>query len=87
MATPAADPSGAPTPYTIIGQELTEDLTPDGRFVDTWRITYQTPAGVTAYIRVPANQYNPDTIDQLIQANVRNVEAVHALGAPAAGSQ
>lgn len=71
-------------PYTIIGQELTEDLTPDGRFVDTWRITYQTPAGVTAYVRVPASQYNPDTVHALISANVANVEAVHALGSPGA---
>ena len=66
--------------YTIVGQELTEELTPDGRFVDTWRITYQTPSGVTAYVRVPASQYDPDRVHALIVANVQNVEAIHALG-------
>lgn len=72
--------------YTILGQELTEELTPDGRFVDTWRITYQTPSGVVAYVRVPATQYDPNRVQELILANVQQVEAVHALGTPGAGA-
>lgn len=70
--------------YTITGQELTEELQPDGRFVDTWRITYTTPSGVVGFVRVPNAQYDVDRIDALIRANVAQVEQVHALGAPPA---
>lgn len=76
-------------PYTILSQDLTEELAPNGTFIDAWRITYQGPSGTVAYVRVPANQYTPQAVDAAIQENLRAIEAVHTLGGsvtPDAGS-
>lgn len=72
-----------PTPitYTITGQEKTETLTPDGRFVDQWRISFETPSGVHSNIKILAAQYDPQVIDSMIRAEIANIEAVHQLGA------
>lgn len=67
-------------PYTLLSQDLTEELAPNGTFMDVWRITFQGPSGTTAYVRVPANQYSPATVDAAVQAYLTNIEAVHTLG-------
>ena len=67
-------------PYTITSQNLTEELTPDGRFQDTWQVQFQTPAGVHAYVRVPVSQYSAGAVDAAIQDYVRSIEEVHSLG-------
>lgn len=67
-------------PYTILSQDLTEELAPNGTFIDAWRIAYQGPSGVVAYVRIPAQQYSPQAVDSLIQAELSKIEAVHTLG-------
>jgi len=67
-------------PYTIVGQDLQEELAPNGQFVDMWRITFTAPSGVTAFVRVPASQHDPATVDAVIQARLQNIEGVAALG-------
>lgn len=67
-------------PYTILSQDFTEELMPNGTFADTWRVTYQGQSGTVAYVRVPASQYSPHMVDAMIQAELVKIETVHALG-------
>lgn len=67
-------------PYEILTQDQSEELAPNGTFVDTWRITFQGPSGTTGTVKIPANSYSPQTVDAAIQAALQNIEAVHALG-------
>lgn len=69
-----------PYPYSVIGQELTEELSPAGQFVDTWRITYQSPDGTVGYVRVTQNAYTPTNVDALIQADISRIMGVAGLG-------
>lgn len=72
-------------PYSILTQDQSEELAPNGTFVDTWRITFQGPSGTTGTVKIPANQYSPGVVDATIQGQLQNIEATHALGsAPAA---
>lgn len=71
-------------PYTILTQDQSEELLPNGTFQDTWRITFQGPSGTTGTVKVPASRYTPQVVDNEIQAALQNIEATHALGsAPA----
>lgn len=67
-------------PYTVLSQDQSDELAANGTFVDTWRIVYQGPSGTTGTVKVPANQYSPAVVDAAIQAQLQNVETVHALG-------
>lgn len=69
-----------PDRYTITGQEKSESLTPDGRFVESWRISFETPSGTHSYIRLPDAQYTPETVDALIREDIAKIEGVHRLG-------
>lgn len=68
-------------PYQITSQNLREELTPDGRFIDTWTVNYSTPSGTHGYVKVPAELYTPAYVDAAIAANVQQIEGVHTLGA------
>lgn len=71
-------------PYTILTQDQSEELAPNGTFVDTWRITFQGPSGTTGTVKIPAATYSPATVDAAISDYLQKIEAVHALGgAPA----
>lgn len=67
-------------PYTILTQDFAEELMPNGTFADTWRVTYQGPSGTVANVKIPASQYSPQAVDAAIQAQLVQVENVHALG-------
>lgn len=75
----------APTPgehiqYTITAQEKTEELTPDGRFVEVWRVSFEAPNGTHASIKVPIGEYTTANVDALIEAQLDTIMGVHALG-------
>lgn len=78
-----SDQSAAPPhiPYQILSQEHGEDLTPDGRFEETWTIRYTGPSGTSAFVKIPARIYSAAEVDRQIQAQLEEVEAVHRLGA------
>lgn len=67
-------------PYTITAQEQREELTPDGRFVEVWNVSFTSPSGTHSSVKVPAPEYTPANVDALIQAQLHAVESVHALG-------
>jgi hypothetical protein len=68
-------------PYTVLSQQQTEELTPYGRFVDVVRVNFQTPNGHIGTVRIPLAQFTPGYVDNVIQAQVQQFEAVHQLGA------
>lgn len=67
-------------PYTITAQEQREELTPDGRFIEVWNVSFEAPNGTHSSVKVPVTEYTPAQVDQLIQAQLQTVMGVHALG-------
>jgi len=67
-------------PYTITGQEKTQTLTPNGLFQEIWRVNYEAPNGVHAYVEVPVREYTPAEVDRRIQVELENIMGVHTLG-------
>lgn len=66
------------------GQRLTTQLTPAGTgFTDVWEVTYMIddgPAqGSTGQVRVPASQYNAETVKATINAQVQHIHNVASL--------
>lgn len=78
MAAPAPVPDHIP--YTVISQEKTQQLTPQGVFADVWRVTFKGPKGVHSYIEVPVDEYEPAEVDRKIEAELENITGVHSLG-------
>lgn len=65
--------------WSIVAQQQTTDLTPDGRFQEVMRITFQTTEGVTGTLTVPISEYNPQHVQELISARAAAIKAVHNL--------
>lgn len=81
MSGPPQVPAPKPhTPYTITSQDKTETLTPDGRFVEVWRVTFEAPNGTHTFITVPVSEYSPANVDALIQHELDKIMGVHDLG-------
>jgi hypothetical protein len=78
---PEVPPTKAHIPYTITSQDKTETLTPDGRFVKVWRVTYEAPNGTHTFIEVPESEFTPANVDALIEAELDTIMGVHELGA------
>lgn len=66
-------------PYTILDQEPVQELR-GKRFVDVMEVTYEGPSHVQATVRVPQNEYDPASVDRIIQEQLHRVEGVSALG-------
>ena len=81
MGAPGPEPPKEHIPYTITSQDKTETLTPDGRFVKVWRVTYEAPNGTHTFIEIPEAEYTPANVDRLIEADLETIMGVHALGA------
>lgn len=66
--------------YTVTGQRTTLDPTLDGTLSSIVEITFKTkPHGIVSTARVPAEQYNPVDVDQILSAAAKNIEEVHTL--------
>ena len=78
MASPAPAPDHIP--YKITSQEKTQQLTPDGRFVDVWRVSFEAPNGTHTYIEIPVSEYDPATVDSKIEEELETIMGVHELG-------
>ncbi len=66
------------------GQRLTVELSPGGTgFVNVWEITFRVtdgPAsGTTSSVRIPAEQYNAESVKAAIDALVGHMNAVAGL--------
>lgn len=66
------------------GQRLTTQLTPAGNgFTDVWEVTYQIDSGpgtgTTGQVRVPAAQYNAETVKAAINAQVQHLHSIASL--------
>jgi len=81
MAAPDVTPEPkAHIPYAITSQDKTETLTPDGRFVKVWRVTFEAPNGTHTFIEVPEAEYTPANVDALIENELDTIMGVHSLG-------
>ena len=67
-------------PYKITSQEKTQQLTPDGRFVDVWRIGYEGPNGYHSFVTIPVSEFEPAHVDSVIEAELDTIMSVHNLG-------
>lgn len=67
-------------PYTILSQDFSEDLMPNGSFQDVWRITFQLGDGTISNVKVPAVQYSAATVDAAIQNVAIHMVNVSMLG-------
>ncbi len=79
MASPNTEPSEH-IPYTITSQTKTQQLTPDGRFINVWRVTFEAPNGTHTFIEVPEPEFNPANVDRLIEQELDTIMGVHTLG-------
>lgn len=79
MGAPAPE-SKEHIPYTITSQTKTQQLTPDGRFINVWRVTFEAPNGTHTFIEVPEPEYNAAQVDALIEAELDTIMGVHTLG-------
>ena len=79
MAQPAGE-AKPHIPYTITSQVKAQELTPDGRFVNVWRVTYEAPNGTHTFINVPEGEFTPANVDALIEAELETIMGVHELG-------
>jgi hypothetical protein len=66
--------------YRVLDQQPRQELT-GNRFVDVMEVTYEGPSGVVDHLMVPQREYDPATVDRMIQEKLHRVESVHALGA------
>ena len=79
MAAPAEE-TPQHIPYKITAQEKTQQLTPDGRFVDVWRVSFEGPNGYHSFIEIPVSEFEPANVDRLIEVELDNIMGVHELG-------
>lgn len=66
------------------GQRATTQISPSGSgFTDVWEVTYQIDegpaAGTEGIIRVPASQYNVETVKAAINAQVATQHGIASL--------
>jgi hypothetical protein len=78
MAEPVTPPEHIP--YKITSQEQTQQLTPDSRFINVWRVSFEGPNGYHSFIEVPEAEYEPARVDELIEAQLEKIIGVHELG-------
>jgi len=66
------------------GQRLTTDISPAGNgFQDVWEVTYMIDSGpaqgTQALVRIPATQYNAETVKATINAQVAHQHNIASL--------
>jgi hypothetical protein len=66
------------------GQRLTTEISPAGNgFQDVWEVTYQIDtgpaAGTQGLIRVPAGQYNAETVKATVNRQVKHQHDIASL--------
>lgn len=67
--------------YHVVSQNLETDLSDTGTgFMPVWVVTYQVDAGnakgTRGKVRIPAQQFNADTVKAAIDAAVYHLDAV-----------
>lgn len=80
MTMPAA---GAPEhhPYRVLSQTKRRTLINGQTWGDAYEVTFRSAkSGTIATVEIPAEHYTPAYVDQVIEAELDNVEGVHQLG-------
>lgn len=65
--------------FTVTSQRQTQQLTPDGRFVDVIEVNFQIPSGNTGTVSIPVANYAPDYVKQVIEERANKMIAVEQL--------
>jgi len=70
--------------WQVTGQRLDTELSDNGTgFTPVWRVSYTVTSGAAkgtkGYVNVPADQYNADTVQQAINAQVTHLHKVASL--------
>ena len=66
--------------FRIVDQRQTTDLTSSGQFRDVMEVSFETiPYDLPGTMLVPLNQYNPESVAQLVSARAASMIAVHNL--------
>lgn len=66
--------------FTITRQEHLQEYDAAGNPVESWKVSFSTPSGVSSFVTVPMDDYNADTVKQLITERVHTIESVQSLG-------
>ena len=67
-------------PYHVDSVQKQDDLQPGGRFVEVYEVHFTGPSGTPDSVRIPVAQAQPAQVDQVIQARLEQLEALHQLG-------
>lgn len=65
--------------YNVVKQTTTIAQLPDGTFGQVVRVTFTTRGGALHAIDVPATSYNAENVKSMIEARVRESEAIDSL--------
>lgn len=66
--------------YRVINQQQTTVVARGGGLADVWRVTFETvPHGYVGHVDVPAQMFNPHTVNEAITSAVDTILQVHAL--------
>lgn len=71
---------GVHIPYVILDQQPRQEMQ-GNRFMDVMEVTYEGPSHVIDHVLVPQAEYDPASVDRIIQEKLQRVEGVAALGA------
>ncbi len=66
-------------PWTVVYQQETSTIGPNGHFVDAMAVTFKTRSGVQAKVVIPLSQYTADNVKKEIDAYVAEINQVHTL--------
>jgi hypothetical protein len=75
-------------PFTIVDQQHSEQINDKGQLVGTWRITFQTPSDIRAFVDIPDDRYTAQNVHAMVAWKVATIEQVQRLdGTPPAEQQ
>jgi hypothetical protein len=66
--------------YTVLDQQPRQEMS-GNRFIDVMEVTYEGPSHVIDHVLIPQSEYDPASVDRIIQEKLHRVEGVSALGA------
>jgi hypothetical protein len=72
---------GQPLPFTILTQSPSSDYDQStGETTEIWRIEFQTPSGVKAWVTIPWADYTAENVAAIVAQKAAMIEQVQSLG-------
>lgn len=65
-----------PQAFTVVNQSMQLVKNGLGNNVSGYRVTAQLPSGTTFFVDVPASQYEPDTVKQMLRDEAAKIGAL-----------